>query len=131
AGAQAAGGAAAAAPAAPAASQQAGNAPSADAVYFESNRSRVDATGQARLQDIAAAMKARPAARAKVQGYVDASGSAKRNGELAKQRAQAVRDALVAAGVPADRITLEKPANIVGGDSAAKARRVDIVLAGA
>lgn len=111
--------------------QQASAPPGANAVYFEVNRSRVDATGQARLLEIAAAMKAQPAAQAKVHGYVDASGKAKRNSELAKQRAQAVRDALVAAGVPAARVTLEKPANIVGGDSAAQARRVDIVLAGA
>ncbi|MBS0341803.1 MAG: efflux RND transporter periplasmic adaptor subunit [Proteobacteria bacterium] len=121
----------AAAPANADATQQAAAGPAANAVYFETNRSRVDATGQARLHDIAAAMKAQPAAQATVHGYVDASGSAKRNGELAKQRAQAVRDALVAAGVPAERIVLEKPANIVGGDSGAKARRVDIVLAGA
>lgn len=101
------------------------------AVYFESNRARVDATGQVRLLEIAAAMKAKPTAQAKVHGYVDSSGSAKRNGELAKARAEAVRSALVAAGVPAGRIVLEKPANIVGGESGAEARRVDIVLAGA
>lgn len=124
---QAAGGA----PSAAGAAQQAGAPQGASAVYFESNRSRVDATGQARLLEIAAAMKTQPAAQAKVHGYVDASGSAKRNSALARQRAEAVRNALVSAGVPAERITLEKPANIVGGDSAAQARRVDIVLAGA
>ena len=81
--------------------------------------------------DIAAAMKAQPALQAKVHGYVDASGKADRNRELARQRAGAVRDALLARGVPAGRITLEKPGDIVGGDSAAQARRVDIVMAGA
>ena len=99
-------------------------------MYFEPSRAKVDATGQARLLEIAAAMKTRPNAQAKVHGYVDASGSASRNKTLAKQRAEAVRNALVAAGVPAARITLEKPTNIVGGESA-QARRVDIVLAGA
>jgi membrane fusion protein (multidrug efflux system) len=73
-------------------------------------------------------MKAQPGAQASVHGYVDASGSASRNKTLARQRAQAVRDSLVAAGVPATRVTLEKPTNIVGGESAL-ARRVDIVLA--
>lgn len=138
------GGATAAAPAAgsaasPAASAPAGAAGSSgaqaaggagNAVFFETNRAKVDATGQARLREIAAAMKAQPSAQAKVHGYVDSTGSAKRNSELAKQRAEAVRDGLVAAGVPAARITLEKPASIVGGDSAAQARRVDVVLAG-
>lgn len=115
---------------APQPQQQAGVAQGGQAVYFDTNRSRVDATGQARLLEIAAAMKAQPGAQAKVHGYVDASGSTKHNTELAKQRAKAVRDALVAAGVPTERVTLEKPANIIGGDSAAQARRVDIVLAG-
>lgn len=123
--------AAASAGAAAAAGNAASAAPAgASAVYFETSRTKVDATGQARLREVAAAMKAQPAAQAKVHGYVDATGSAKRNSALARQRAEAVRDALVAAGVPAARITLEKPANIVGGDSAAQARRVDVVLAG-
>jgi len=126
-----AGAGAAQAPAAPAATAAPAAAGPRDAVYFESNRSRVDATGQARLAEIAAAMKAQPALQAKVHGYVDASGKADRNRELARQRAEAVRDALVAGGVPAGRITLEKPGDIVGGDSAAQARRVDIVMAGA
>jgi len=130
------GGPAAAAPAAAAgAAGAAASAPASaaagSAVYFETNRSNVDATGQARLREIAAAMKAQPAAQAKVHGYVDATGSAARNSSLARQRAEAVRSALVAAGVPADRITLEKPADIVGGDSAAQARRVDVEVAGA
>ncbi|MGR4869511.1 efflux RND transporter periplasmic adaptor subunit [Variovorax sp. LARHSF232] len=101
------------------------------AVYFAANRAGIDATGQIRLLDIAAAMKGQPTARATLHGYADASGNAKRNKELAKQRAQAVRDALVAAGVSAERIALQAPADITGGNSPVQARRVDIVLAGA
>ncbi|SFM87856.1 efflux RND transporter periplasmic adaptor subunit [Variovorax sp. OV329] len=121
-----------AATAAPASAPPAGAAAGArNAVYFEPNRAKVDATGQARLTEIAAEIRKQPTARAAVQGYVDASGSAARNKTLARQRAEAVRDVLVAAGVPAANITLEKPSNIVGGESAAMARRVDVVLAGA
>jgi membrane fusion protein (multidrug efflux system) len=76
-------------------------------------------------------MKAQPAVRATLHGYVDASGNAARNQDLAKRRAQAVRDALKAAGAPAERIDLQAPADITGGQSPALARRVDIVLAGA
>lgn len=63
-----------------------------------------------------------------ISGYHDATGSAALNAELAKKRAMAVRDALVAQGVPADRITLEKPAETTGGASAAEARRVDVTV---
>lgn len=63
-----------------------------------------------------------------ISGYHDATGSAALNAELAKKRAMAVRDALVAQGVPADRITLEKPAETTGGMSAAEARRVEVTV---
>jgi outer membrane protein OmpA-like peptidoglycan-associated protein len=50
------------------------------------------------------------------------------NQELSKKRAFAVRDALAAAGIAADRIQLEKPqqteANAAGEDTAA--RRVEV-----
>jgi membrane fusion protein (multidrug efflux system) len=100
-----------------------------DAVYFERGRAALDATGRARLLDVAATLKARPAMRAEVQGHVDASGDAAANKTLARDRAQAVRDALIAAGVAPARIVLHEPPNLVGADSPALARRVDVVLA--
>jgi membrane fusion protein (multidrug efflux system) len=102
-----------------------------DAVFFEPSRTSLDATARARLLGVAEAMKARPELRVELHGYVDASGDARRNKTLAKERAQSVRDALVAAGVPRERIVLEAPADIVGGASPALARRVEVVLAGA
>ncbi|MGO4390053.1 efflux RND transporter periplasmic adaptor subunit [Variovorax sp. M-6] len=115
--------AAAAAPvAAPAASDK-------DSVFFERGRTALDATGHARLLGVAATLKSRPELRAVLQGYVDASGDAARNKTLARERAQAVRQALVAAGVPPERIALHAPSNLVGADSPALARRVDVVLA--
>jgi cytochrome c oxidase subunit 2 len=48
------------------------------------------------------------------------------NAELAKHRAQAVRDALKAAGVAEDHIILKKPETITGGADAKEARRVEI-----
>ena len=65
------------------------------------------------------------------KGFVDSTGSAAVNEELAKKRAQAVRDALQAGGVSADRIDLRKPQAITAGQgSDREARRVDIVSAG-
>ena len=102
-----------------------------DAVYFDRGRTSLDATGHARLVAVVAALKARPELRVELHGYVDSSGDMTRNAALAKQRAESVRDALLAANVPPERIVLKAPANIVGGDSPALARRVDVVLAGA
>lgn len=61
-----------------------------------------------------------------LSGYTDKTGSADANAELAKHRAQAVRDALKAAGVAEDRIIMKKPETITGGADAKEARRVEI-----
>jgi outer membrane protein OmpA-like peptidoglycan-associated protein len=75
-------------------------------------------------------MSSQPRLKATVSGYHSASGELAANQELAKQRAMSVRDALVAAGVQADRVVLEKPlsaeANLAGEDPAA--RRVSVTL---
>lgn len=122
-------GAASAPPAASAPAPASAPASDKDAVYFERGRAVLDATGRARLLGVAATLKSRPALRAEVQGYVDASGDAALNKALARERAQTVRDALIAAGVPPGRIVLHVPSNLVGSESPALARRVDVVLA--
>jgi cytochrome c oxidase subunit 2 len=97
-------------------------------VLFAVSKSTLDA---AALKEIAKAvdlLKAKPDAKVALSGYVDSSGSAAKNAELAKQRAFAVRDALTKGGVAAGRIELRKPSQIDAGD-AARARRVDIVSA--
>ena len=71
-------------------------------------------------------MLADDATTATISGFHDASGNAEVNAELSKQRAQNVRDAMVAAGVPADRISLEKPAVTTGDGDPAEARRVEV-----
>ncbi len=66
-----------------------------------------------------------------VSGYHDATGSAEINAELSKQRAMAVRDALVALGLSESSIELKKPEQmLVSGGSDAEARRVEVVLSG-
>jgi outer membrane protein OmpA-like peptidoglycan-associated protein len=79
----------------------------------------------------AAALKAyvdsHPEDRLSVSGYVDPRGDAAFNAELAKDRAVNTKAALVAAGIPEDKIDLDKPADIVGGDaSLAEDRRVTV-----
>jgi photosynthetic reaction center cytochrome c subunit len=75
-------------------------------------------------------LKAKQAAKVAISGYSSAAGDLPANQELAKNRALAVRDALVAAGISVVRVTLEKPmsaeANLSGEDP--KARRVEVAL---
>lgn len=60
--------------------------------------------------------------------FHDTSGDPARDVELAKQRAQAVRDALVAGGVAAGRVKFRKPELALGTDSAEEGRRVEICV---
>jgi outer membrane protein OmpA-like peptidoglycan-associated protein len=63
-----------------------------------------------------------------LSGFHDASGDPAKNAELAKERAKSVREALKARGVPADRIVLRKPEQILGDGPPEEARRVEIRL---
>jgi outer membrane protein OmpA-like peptidoglycan-associated protein len=95
-------------------------------VYFAVGAAAIDAEGAQAIR--AAASGAGATGRVAITGYTDATGDLTANQELAKNRATAVRDALVAAGVAADRIEMRPPAsveaNAAGGARAA--RRVEI-----
>lgn len=64
-----------------------------------------------------------------VSGFHDASGDPKVNEDLAKLRAETVRDVLVGLGVPAGKVRLQKPAVVTGSGNDAEARRVEVKLA--
>src|SRR5471032_299208 len=120
--------AASAAPAASAAASDA-SAPAASlpaSVYFETGKDALPADAASAVQAAADYAKAHPDAKLTLSGFTDATGSATKNAELAKTRAQAVRDALKAAGVAEDRIILKKTETITGGTDAREARRVEI-----
>ena len=96
-------------------------------MYFASGKSAFDAEANKSLAVAIDYLKAHPDTKVMLSGFVDASGNATRNAELAKVRAFAVRDALTAAGIDASRIELRKPETITAGGSADKsARRVEI-----
>jgi outer membrane protein OmpA-like peptidoglycan-associated protein len=63
-----------------------------------------------------------------LSGFHDASGDPAKNAELAKNRAKAVRAALLAGGTDAARVALRKPEVTTGDGSAQEARRVEIRL---
>ncbi|SAK83812.1 cytochrome c oxidase subunit II [Caballeronia ptereochthonis] len=95
-------------------------------IYFETGKDTLPADANNAVQAAAAYAKAHPEAKLALSGFTDATGGADLNADLAKRRAQAVRDALKAAGVSEDRIVLKKPESITGGTNAKEARRVEI-----
>lgn len=97
-------------------------------IYFEAGKSEVPDEGGGAIQTVMEKALANPARIILISGYHDPSGDPAKNAELAQGRAEAVRDALVEAGVPADRVVLRKPEEIPGTEDPQEARRVDIRL---
>ena len=100
-------------------------------VNFELGKAELAADSTDAVKKVAEFLKADAAAKVQLSGFTDASGDAKTNAELAKARAFAVRDALKAAGVPEDKIVLQKPEEVQTGGKPEDARRVELTLAGA
>ncbi len=63
-----------------------------------------------------------------ISGFHDATGSVEANEELAKRRAQAVRDVLAGAGVKPESLQLRKPEVTTGTGNNAEARRVEVSI---
>jgi K(+)-stimulated pyrophosphate-energized sodium pump len=98
-------------------------------VYFASASSALPPGADKAIPELVSYFKAKPNGKLAISGYVDPSGDAAKNAELAKVRAFAVRDVLKAAGVPEDKIELVKPEDIkAGATTAAEGRRVEVSL---
>ena len=93
--------------------------------YFAIGKADLAKGAQTALKDVLEGVKA--GKKAVISGYHDSTGNAAQNQELSKQRAFAVRDALLRFGVPEKQIELRKPVNAEAGKSA-EARRVEVVL---
>ena len=81
------------------------------------------------IEEAAAAIK-QDNLRVGITGYTDRTGNLALNERLAQQRAEAVRDRLVASGVPASSIEMAAPVAVENGPAATPdvdARRVEIV----
>jgi cytochrome c oxidase subunit II len=117
-----------AAPKAAAAAPAAVSAKLPVSVFFATGKSALDDGAKEAIAKAISLLEASPSAKVALSGFVDASGNAAKNAELAKERAKGVRDALQAAGIAADRIEMRKPENIRAASAdAATARRVDII----
>lgn len=98
--------------------------------YFDSGKAVVAADFAAQAAAVLAYLKANPAATTAISGFNDPTGNAAANAELSKNRAKAVRAALVAAGVDEARTALVKPADTTTSTlTAAEARRVEVTIA--
>jgi outer membrane protein OmpA-like peptidoglycan-associated protein len=96
--------------------------------YFASGKADLAAGAGEALADVVKQAKdgASSGRKLLVSGFHDATGDAAKNAELAKQRAMAVRDALVASGVSASQVELKKPEQTQAGGNDAEARRVEV-----
>ena len=97
-------------------------------ILFAVGKKDIDADGQSAIATAAKMLAEKKDTKVDLSGFADKTGNPASNLALAKDRAFAVRDALKAAGVAENRISLKKPEFTVGGKEA-DSRRVDIVAA--
>jgi outer membrane protein OmpA-like peptidoglycan-associated protein len=96
-------------------------------VYFDTASTALHPDFDAAAALLAGHLAANPAARLAISGFADPRGTAAFNAELARKRAEAVRAALAARGLPDGALVLVKPPGISDPELAlAYGRRVDI-----
>ena len=96
-------------------------------IFFANDSAAIPADGGQVIEAAAASLKT--GGKVSITAYTDRTGDLAHNQELAKNRAIAVRDALVTAGVPATSIEMRPPAMVEAGAANtmdADARRVEI-----
>jgi hypothetical protein len=101
-------------------------APGTVKLYFDVGSAAPAADTAAQLSAIVAYARVNPGARVSVSGYNDPSGDAAANQELAKNRALAVRNVLVGAGVSEAQVDMDRPIVATGVAGDREARRVEV-----
>jgi outer membrane protein OmpA-like peptidoglycan-associated protein len=98
-------------------------------VFFTERSPTIDAMALPIIAKAAAKAKAQPDATVIVYGYTDSAGSTTADALLSEQRAQNVRDQLIADGVPSGRIGRHGRGQ-TGAESGVASRRVEIDIYG-
>jgi K(+)-stimulated pyrophosphate-energized sodium pump len=99
-------------------------------LHFETGSTALSTENQQIVAAVAQKMKDLPDLKVEISGFADKTGNVEQNLELAQRRATAVRDALKAAGVAEDRMSLKKPEQVIlGAGQDAEGRRVEIAVA--
>ena len=96
--------------------------------YFDVDKFELPVAREGSLEAVVEYLKANPTAVASVSGCHDPTGDKAHNEELAYKRAQAVKDAMMAAGVPESQIDMVKPVETTGSGDLAEARRVEVAI---
>ena len=104
-------------------------------VLFNTGRAELLPASRMSMEKLATFFKDHPEQRATIEGYTDSVGTAEYNQSLSERRAQSVQAALVALGVPSDRLSTraygeEQP--VASNDTSAGRqlnRRVEILFA--
>ena len=107
----------------------------AQTVYFDFDRATVKASEASKVQEVASRFKSEAAnTDLLVEGHCDERGTEEYNRSLGERRALAIRELLVAAGVPAERVVTlsfgkDKPAEPAHNEAAwSKNRRGEFIL---
>lgn len=95
-------------------------------IYFEVGSADLPEEAGGALLSILEKAQASPGSIVLISGFHDPSGDPEKNALLARQRAEAARQALIEAGLAAERIVLRKPELIPGTEDMQEARRVDL-----
>jgi outer membrane protein OmpA-like peptidoglycan-associated protein len=94
-------------------------------ILFDTGKSDLKPQAQANLKQMAEIMKKYPENVLTIKGYTDSTGSASVNTSLSQKRADAVKNALVSSGMPADTISTlgEGPASPIGDNKTEAGRK--------
>lgn len=115
-------------------SSDTGNAGGLKTVYFAYDSSAIEGSTKDTIQNNADFLKSMPSVDVQVEGHADERGGRQYNLALGERRAKAVRDTLVAMGIPAKRISVisygsERPASDGSDESSwSKNRRANFVI---
>lgn len=105
-----------------------------DRLLFDSNSATLQPASQEQLNNIVAILKAYPNAHVKIGGYTDSTGDQAANQTLSQNRANTVRDAIVAGGIDSSRLEAQgygeqyPVANNSTPDGRAQNRRIALLV---
>lgn len=103
-------------------------------VLFEVGEADLLPAAEQNLADVIELLESEPDKQIRIEGHTDATGGSELNLRLSRERAEAVRDALVRLGIAADRITavgMGEDFPIASNETAegrARNRRVDVIV---